>query len=568
MALEFLRDLFDCLSMSPSFFFRLTPIALAVLGLPVTAQVAPDAGRVLQEQTAPTLTAPKSNAGVPIITQPNEPTLPGGATVELTSVHLIGNTLLSEANLSAGLGNVTGQSFDLAGLRGLAERISDIYHRAGYPFARAYLPPQDLSGGQLTIGIIEGKYGEIRTRGDARLAAAAERFLSPLRPGAPIESATLERVTLLLSDQPGIKVSPVILPGQAFGTGDLEVEVERKQRVSGTVGYDNYGSRFTGEHRLSANAQIDSPFTFGDQLLVKGMVSDEGLWLGNIGYILPVGSNGWRANVSYARTYYLLGKDFAASDASGTAEVYSAGAAYPVVRTQAVNLTANLSYQHKRLHDIQGAAGTESRKSSDSIPVNLQFDARDGFLAGGVTYGSVGVTAGRLTLSDVATDVTSGLNSRGSFNKWNLDIARLQSTWAANLSFFGRVSAQWASKNLDSSERIGLGGPAGVRAYPVGEGFGDSGWLAQVEMRYQAGAFAPYAFYDAGSVRINAKPESLATVPSTNERSVAGAGLGTRYQRGPWNLDLAVAWRVHGGTPEADNVLRDPRVWLTARYLF
>jgi len=37
---------------------------------------------------------------------------------------------------------------------------------------------------------------------------------------------------------------------------------------------------------------------------------------------------------------------------------------------------------------------------------------------------------------------------------------------------YGRVSAQWASKNLDSSQKFGLGGPNGVRAYPSGEGYG------------------------------------------------------------------------------------------------
>lgn len=554
--------------MSISFPFRLTALALATVTLPVAAQVVPDAGRVLQEQTAPALPPPKSAEGVLIVVPPNEPTPSGGATVTLASVRFVGNSLLSDAQLKAALGKVAGQSFDLAGLRGLADRISNVFTKAGYPFARAFLPAQELSNGQLTIEVVEGRYGEVRTTGDATLAAQAQRFLSALKPGAPIESVLLERSTLILDDQPGIKVSPVIRPGQSFGTGDLDIGVQRTHSVKGDVGYDNQGNRYTGEHRLHANVQFDSPFRLGDQVLVRGLYSDEGLWLGSLTYGTPVGVDGWRASVGYTHTYYLLGKDFANLESSGTADVVTAGASYPLVRSQALNLTIGANLQHKDLKDIKGAAGTQATKSSDAVPVTLQFDRRDGFAGDGIVYGALTFTPGRLNLGDEATDRSSGLNSRGSFDKWNLDLARIQSVRGTGVSLFGRVSAQYASKNLDSSERFSLGGPAGVRAYPVGEGICDNGWLAQVELRYQAGAFSPYAFYDAGAVRINAKQESLNPAPATNERSIGGGGVGTRFQKDAWSADLAIAWRAQGGAPQADTLVRSARVWLTASYQF
>lgn len=554
--------------MSISFPFRLTALALAVITLPVASQVVPDTGRVLQEQAPPALPVPKSGEGLLVVVPPQEPTPPGGATVTLASVRFAGNTLLSDAQLQAALGDVAGQSFDLAGLRGLAERISNAFNQAGYPFARAFLPAQELSNGQLTIEVVEGRYGAITTSGDASLSGQAQRFLSALKPGAPIESALLERLTLLLDDQPGMKASPVIRPGQAFGTGDLEVGVQRTHWVKGDVGYDNQGNRYTGEHRLHANVQLDSPFRLGDQVSVRGLYSDEGLWLGSLSYSTPVGTDGWRANAGYTHTYYLLGKDFANLESSGTADVYTAGASYPVVRSQALNLTLSANLQHKDLKDIKGAAGTQAAKSSDAVPVTLQFDRRDGFAGGGIVYGALTFTPGRLNLGDEATDRSSGLNSRGNFGKWAVDLARIQSSRSTGLSLFGRVSAQWASKNLDSSERFSLGGPAGVRAYPVGEGIGDNGWLAQLELRFQAGAFSPYAFYDAGAVQINAKRDSLTPAPTTNERSIAGGGVGTRFRKNAWSADLAIAWRSHGGTPQADTVVRSPRVWLAASYQF
>ena len=360
--------------------FDLSPLAgaclLAWAALPAStalAQTAPDAGRVLQEQTAPTLQAPRPAAGLRLITPPTEPTLPGGARVTLQAVRLSGNTVLSESQLLSALGTFAGQSFDMAGLRALAERVATAYHDAGYPFARAYLPQQDLSSGQLAIAVVEGRYGTVKATGDETLAPQAQGFLSRLQPGAAIESSALERATLILDDQPGVRSAPVMRPGQDFGTGDLEVEVQRTPSVHGDVGYDNHGSRYTGEHRLRANVLIDSPFMLGDQVQLSGIVTSVHLWLGNLGYSLPLGFDGWRGQLGYAHTHYQLGQEFANAQASGTAKVATLGATYPWVRSQALNLTLGVTLQHKDLQDVQGAAGTRTGKTSHATPAASSY---------------------------------------------------------------------------------------------------------------------------------------------------------------------------------------------------
>ncbi len=127
------------------------------------------------------------------------------------------------------------------------------------------------------------------------------------------------------------------------------------------------------------------------------------------------------------------------------------------------------------------------------------------------------------------------------------------------------MSTQWATHNLDSSEEFGLGGPGGVRAYPVGEGYGDRGWVGQVELRYTLAAWAPYAFYDAGKVTTNARP----WMPGLNERQVAGAGVGVRFQQAAaWRADASIAWRSQGGAAQSDTVQHNPTGWLTLSHQF
>ena len=551
--------------------FRLSLLATSfAVAFPavVFAQQAPDAGQTLQQQQQIAPQLPRTGPAIDIQSPAQAATLPGGQQVTLQSVSLRGVSVFSEADLLSVLGAVAGQPYDMAGLRGLASQVSDHYRGNGYPFARAFLPPQPLTDGRLVIEVVEGRYGKVAAQGES--AESAQRFLAPLQAGAVIESSTLERATLVLDDQPGFKAAPIIRPGQELGTGDLDVRVSRERLFSGDVGLDNHGNRFTGEYRARLNVQADSPFMFGDQIRLNTLVSDEGMWLGSLSYSLPLGASGLRGNVGYAHTYYELSKDFANLQSTGTAKVSTLGLSYPIIRSQKANLTLAATYRHKRLNDKQQLAGTDDTKTSDSLPISLSFDQRDGLWGGGITYGSLTYTTGRLKLGSVLenTDRTSGQNTRGSFDKWNLDIARVQATPVSNLNLFGRVSAQKAGKNMDSSEGFSLGGANGVRAYPSGEGNGDEGWLLQLEVRYTMGQYSPYIFHDSGRVTLNANNGSLTAPASPNYRSIGGEGFGLRYNQGNWNLDANLSWHSHGGKPLSDTADRSPRVWITAGYKF
>jgi hemolysin activation/secretion protein len=539
-------------------------LALAAL-LPAAAlaQQIPNAGRILQEQATepqPPAPSPELNLSSPV---PGT-VAPGGPQASVTRIDLTGNQAFSTEQLLARLGDYQGKSYDLAGMQDLANQLTRYYRDAGYPFARVYLPAQGLENGVLRLQVVEGRYGEVKTEGDATLAARAQAYLSPLKSGDIIESASLERAALLLSDLPGVTASPIIRPGQQLGTGDLVVQVDRGDRVNGSVGLDNQGNRYTGQYRANAALSINSPFMLGDQITLRAQRTSESLNYGDVGYSAPLGSSGLRGRVGYGYTGYELGKEFSDLDAHGTAKVASVGLSYPLIRSQSRNLTIGIDFLHKKLRDDYRAAEIEQNKFSNSVPIAAQFDVRDSLGGGGLTYGALSWTPGTLKLDgNLATADSLSANSAGHYSKLNLDIARLQSV-SSRWSLFGRFSGQWTNDNLDSSEDFGLGGPAGVRAYPVGEGYGDRGWLAQVEVRYAAGAVTPFAFYDAGRVEISSHPWQA----GENFRRVAGAGVGARVAVGGWRGEATVAWRTDGGAPQSDSRDHKPLFWVSAQYLF
>ena len=536
-----------------------------------SAQVYPDAGRILREQMpAPEL--PERREPFKIDPQRSDPVLPGGARVKLERFSFYGNSVFSEAQLNAAAGDIIDKDFDLAGLQGIADRIADFYRDRGYPFARVVLPPQTLSSGQLKLDIIEGRYGTVTAIGEQTLVPEAQRWLTPLQEGAVIREVPLERATLLLSDQPGVTTQPVIRPGESVGTGNLEVAVRRSASQSVDIGIDNHGSRYTGYQRARGFWVLNSPTMLGDQLIFSAVKSDGHLTLGNLNYSRPLGYSGLRLQGGMGYTTYKVGRELELAQRGGDAQVYNLGLTYPFVRSNKLNVTGGVTLSYKNLHDYSKdftcGCSVYADKSVTSVPLSLQYDVRDNVFGPAITFGSIVLTTGNLKFGASSTDsiakqsIQAG-KTLGSYAKLNVDAVRQQ--YAGDYLFSARFSGQYAQKNLDSSEDFILGGPSGVRAYPVGEASGDRGFLYQLAIRRQFGPLTPYVFYDAGRVHTQANPTSSAGhVPEQRQ----GGGFGLRYVYDRLSLDGIAARRISGGSPKSDPYANAVQLWLTMNYRF
>ena len=101
------------------------------------------------------------------------------------------------------------------------------------------------------------------------------------------------------------------------------------------------------------------------------------------------------------------------------------------------------------------------------------------------------------------------------------------------ISFYASINGQAASKNLDVSEKMRLGGMYGVRAYPEGEAYGDEGYVLNLEARMllpkffeqMPGQLQLIAFVDTGTVTANKNPWAA----GSNRRTLSGAGVGLNW---------------------------------------
>ncbi|MDB5417709.1 MAG: Polypeptide-transport-associated domain protein ShlB-type [Phenylobacterium sp.] len=496
-----------------------------------------------------------------------------GPRIVVRSLHVTGETRFTEGQLIAAAGFQPGAELDLAGLRAMAARITDVYNRHGYLVAQAYVPAQDIHDGAVTIEVIEGRYGKVALSNETNVSGGLARsVLAGLEPGDVVATAPLERRLLLLSDLPGVAVKSTLTPGETVGTSDLLVDLAPGRRITGSLEADNAGNRYTGQYRGGATLNFNEPLGWGDVASVRVLTAGSGFnyvrgaYQGRI-QDLTVG-------VAYEHLSYKLGKEFAPLHASGTVDIASLYGSYPLIRSRDTNLYALADFDDRRFKDKVGATASVTDKTARVGILGLAGDHHDGLWGGGWTSGSINWALGDLNIKTPTVRAIDALTARsnGSYNKLSFEVARLQSLGGGPLSLYGEARGQLASKNLDSSEKMELGGAYGVRAYPEGEAYGDQGYILTAEARlrlaglsdWTGGTMQAVAFADHGEVTINKNPWAA----GANSRSLSAAGVGLTWAD-RHNLLVKVSYAFKLGSERATSAPdRSGRLWVQISKLF
>ena len=537
----------------------LAGLAASLMTLPATAATAPDAGQVQQGiDQAPLQLPGKQRLDINLPDAPADPAAEAGPRLQVNGFILDGNQALPSAELLTLLADLAGRELSVAQLQGAANRITRLYRERGYPLARAYLPAQEITDSMVKIAVLEGRYGQVQINDQAGLRGGALAPLTTLQSGDAVQGQSLERSLLLLQDLPGIEVKSTLRPGASTGTTDLLVDVQRAPLIDGAIDADNYGNRFTGEYRLGGTLNLNSPLGLGDRLTLRAMGSEEDQRYGRVAYQLPLGPWATQVGVAYSDMDYQLGKDFEDLDAHGNARITSVFALQPLVRSRDFSLYGQLQFDDKRLKDDIDLFEQKSDKRARVTILSLTGNSRDMLLGGGVNSFALAWSQGSLNLDGVTAQRTDDLTTgtAGQFHKLNPSLVRLQRL-SERFSLYTQLQGQWADGNLDSSEKLYLGGAYGVRAYPQGEASGDQGWLANVELRYSlTEAWQLSTFIDHGQVRLNKDTWT----DEENHRSLSGAGIGARWAAYGWQISTVAAWRLGNADAESD-VARTPRIW-------
>ena len=513
------------------------PCLLLLMAQVSWAQTLPSAGGQMQ-QVPPSPPRPESwTPNLPTRPEPvqiQQPWMPDPARASNTAftlqrLQVTGATVFAEADLLQVAGFEPGREVSLPALQVMAERITQHYRRHGFLMARAYLPAQEIRDGVGILAVLEGQYGQVTLNNTSSLdSQVPQAVLAGLNHRDTIALAPLEERLLLLSDVPGVQVRSSLVPGASLGLSDLVVEVEPGARISGSVDADNAGNRYTGEERIGATVNLNNPSGSGDLASLRVLTSGAGLRYGRVSYQTPLGQG--RVGVAYSDLGYKLEREFADLQANGHARIATVFGTYPLRRSRQSNMNIGLSLESKRFEDRLDAEPSVTDKRAQVAVASWYGDQRDDWGGGGLNSYSLAWSTGSIDIRTPAAlqrDADSA-RSDGHYNKLAFALSRVQRA-NDSLTLSASLSGQMASKNLDISEKMELGGMYGVRAYPEGEAYADEGLLLTLEARQQlhlsanaTGQVHLAVFVDAGTVKLHHRP----WLTEDQRRHLSGAGVG------------------------------------------
>ena len=562
---------------------RLQLLSLLLAGLGLTADSwaqtnlrPPDAGALQQQierDRSPHATPKSGVSGWSGLTQ--SPDIKDSTVVSVQRFRFEGNTLLSNEVLTQLLKDSTAQNLSFLQLQLAAEKVMQAYREAGW-MAHAYLPEQDVTSGEVTLRIIEATMGELVLQPDPQQRIHPEHirkiFEAHQTQGEALRIQALDRALLLVSDLPGVNIQGGLSEWSAGSPSrNVVVTSSSSPLYSGEATVDNLGSRSTGRERALASLNLSSPMGRGDLTTLTAMASEGSTYL-RADVSWPVGYQGWRVSLYDAHlSYRIVSPEFLASNAKGTSNTLGLSANYPLLRSPTRNLYASFQAERKGF-DNQSNGATESQYKSTALGAGLSGNFNDDW--NGLNSGNVNWVHGLLNLNGSPTQSrdAAGPQTAGRFDKLRYALSR-QQFFSPRLTGYASLNGQLANKNLDSSEKLILGGESGVRAYPATEGSGAQGQWVNLELRWRASDTGTLVgFYDWGQVTLLRDNVSATAL---NTYALKGAGLGWLTNL-PSGARLKLSWAHRIGTnpnpsntgTDQDGSLIKNRFWLSASVPF
>jgi hemolysin activation/secretion protein len=548
-------------------------LTLSVFSAATLFAAAPNAGEILHQiPSAPSL---KQTAPLPKIEQSYTPAMQptkSNVKVFIKSIIIHGSTIFSQKELQKLVTEYEGKQLSFADMQKIANIITEYYRSHGYFVARAYLPAQELDNHVLAVEVIEGKYGKFTIKNDSLVKTHALRRYLPTS-GKVVSLASLDRGMLLINDLAGARiVSANIHPGVAVGTSDFDLTVQKEARFQVYAMVDNYGTKAVGEYRMSAGVILNSLTGYGDTLSISTLDSfSGGLKNAQTAYTLPLGYSGLKMNLQASVTKYRLQGIYASLDAYGEANVLDAGLSYPLIRSERHSLYVKGDFGATFMSDTAQAKENKRHVNAFTLSLNDTFEHtflhRAAQLSTDVSY-----TRGDVIMDNAyATTNDALVDSAGYFSKLWMNIA--EKVFITNkLSLKARLQGQTSfSKNLDSSQKLSVGGVSLVRAYTDSELSADKAIIATLEADYvlpniKSISHRAGIFIDGSKAYQNANPY---TGVVKNERELNDMGVDYTLYYKLFSLRASFA---HGFGPDAKSTVQptynDNKLFVQASVVF
>lgn len=443
-----------------------------------------------------------------------------GSQFHVNKINVQGNTLVGDTVLKASLVAYEGKDLTLNDLGQAVDKINEQYRKRGYLTSIAYIPPQDISQGNIVIRVLEGQVGDISVAGNKYYRTGIIARYLDQGTGDPLNIPKLEKNLRRINRQGDFRVRATLSPNALAGKTDIKLDVEERQPLQVGLTFDDQGRPTIGTLRWGTEF-IDRNVTgIGDRFSAR--------WIGAAGtqtalgsYFVPLNRFGTELGTTFGYTHVNvdLPKVRDNNTIIGNAYSYGLTLAQPLDREHTFVADASLNFRRVNafLNDVKSPTQDDIR----SLQFGLNYDKFDRF---GRTFARVQTSVG-----------TTWFGGNRQFWKAESMVNRIVRLPKNNFLIL-RSYAQMSPDALPPAEEFQLGGAYSVRGYTEGLLIGDRGYQFSVEHRWPvpglkyispqlADRIQGATFFDYGRAWMDSSNHRSI---QRNDVSLASAGIGVR----------------------------------------
>ncbi len=398
---------------------------------------------------------------------------------------IVGSTVFRPEELAEITQPFTNRPISLAELYQVRSAITQLYTERGYINSGAFLPPQELLDGTVTIQVIEGGVERINITGTQRLRESYIRDRLAIATTSPLNINRLLQALQLLQLNPLIEnISSELSASPRPGLSLLDIEVIEADSFEVRLFADNKRTPSVGSFRRGVGLTQANLLGFGDSLRFD-YANTDGSDNFDFNYTFPLNARNGTLSLIYGTgPSEVISAPFDVLDIESDSRYYELTFRQPIIQTPAQELIVGITGSHQ---------ASETTLLGQAFPVSLGADDE----------GNTSVSAIRLFQEWINRDQASVLALRSQFSvgvdAFNATVNsgelpdthffswRFQGQWvrllAEDMLLLLRTDVQIASEPLLSLEQFRFGGLDSVRGYPQDTLLTDNGVFVSAEVR-------------------------------------------------------------------------------------
>lgn len=449
-----------------------------------------------------------------------------------------GNTVLPIDRIERAVYPFLGENRTVADVESARAALESAYRAAGYGTVLVDTPEQRVTEGVVTLQVVQAPVARLRVVGSRYYSQGRilEKVPALAEGQVPNFKAATEQLATV-NRSADRRVTPLLRPGKVPGTTEVDLRVEDKAPLHGSVELNDRYSPNTTHTRLLASLHYDNLWQLEHSIGIQVQVSPEDTSQVRVisgSYNVPVDNGLW--------VFSAIRSDSSTVAGVGGISVFGKGSIYGLRRVFLLEgndklnhtLTAGLDYKSFK-ESVAVGSGTGFETPIHYLPLSLGYSAALSDTQGS-WQGGLGLTAavrGLMSSSELQFD-NKRYMAQGNFSILKFDVARTQSL-PRGLSLFAKLEGQVTNQPLISNEQFVAGGVDSVRGYLEATAVGDNALRGSIELRSPnliaeregawLGALRANAFVDGAGLWLKSP------LPAQARRfGLLGTGIGLRLQ--------------------------------------